>query len=124
MGNSCIIIRSVGNHQNGNSIDAEQVGQRCVKELVSYGHSILSAHCETGGASINLMPGVHDGVVVAEITSGFDFPARCAYERYLAAAGGKSLVSGAELPGWDDLASNIKMAWAAAANPSAPRLVR
>lgn len=38
-----------------------------------------------------------------------------AYEAYFAASDGKSLISGAPLPGWDDQADPIKDAWQAAA---------
>lgn len=39
-----------------------------------------------------------------------------AYEAYLVYAHGRSLVSGAVLPTWDDLDDEIKGAWAAAAS--------
>lgn len=38
-----------------------------------------------------------------------------AYEAYLKYSDGKSLVSGATLPRWEDLAGNIRDAWLAAA---------
>jgi hypothetical protein len=53
-----------------------------------------------------------------------DGPGRAAYKRYLGASGGKSLVSGAELPGYDALPEAIRAAWRAAADPAAPRLSR
>ena len=40
---------------------------------------------------------------------------RAAYEAYRAASGGRSLVSGDPLPGWDDLRPDIRKAWDAAA---------
>lgn len=36
---------------------------------------------------------------------------RLAYEAYLEACGGRSLVSGDELPEWDDQSPEIKAAW-------------
>lgn len=39
---------------------------------------------------------------------------RVAYEGYFKACGGKSLISGAELPHWHDQADAIKWAWEAA----------
>jgi len=41
--------------------------------------------------------------------------ARIAYEAYARSTGGKSLVSGDTLPGWDDLPQPIQWAWDAAA---------
>lgn len=41
---------------------------------------------------------------------------RHAYEAYCAATGGLSLVSGAQLPAWEDLAPDIRGAWAVAAD--------
>jgi len=38
-----------------------------------------------------------------------------AYEGYCGASGGKSLISGAPLPGWDALKEEIKLAWEASA---------
>lgn len=38
-----------------------------------------------------------------------------AYEGYYAASGGRSLVSGYQLPAWDELSTVIKDAWIAAA---------
>jgi hypothetical protein len=38
------------------------------------------------------------------------------YQGYRLAAAGRSLVSGAELPEWDDLPSEIQGAWEAAAD--------
>jgi hypothetical protein len=38
-----------------------------------------------------------------------------AYEAYCKSTGGKSLISGADLPGWNALSDPIKTAWAAAA---------
>ncbi len=49
---------------------------------------------------------------------------RAAYERYLYSSDGKSLVSGAELPGFDGLPEGIKKAWIASADPGAPRMTR
>lgn len=49
---------------------------------------------------------------------------RAAYERYLFVSDGKSLVSGAELPGFDGLSEPIRAAWRAAADPTAPRFRR
>lgn len=63
------------------------------------------------------------GVRLQSDFSGFA-GARAAYERYLHSSGGKSLVSGAELPGFDALSPEIKAAWKAAADPTAQRLVR
>ena len=40
---------------------------------------------------------------------------RIAYEAYVRKAGGKSLVSGAKLPGWENLERPIKLAWDEAA---------
>ena len=37
-----------------------------------------------------------------------------AYEGYCASSGNKSLVSGADLPAWDNLPTGIKCAWDAA----------
>jgi len=138
MGNAAIIIRSVGPHQNGRSYDAEQIAKRCVDELVSHNHNVLSASVETGGCSIDLLRGgslrgfVEDngrlvpfkGEDPAWRLADPDYPARCAYERYLHASGGKSLISGADLPGFDALPDPIKAAWRAAADPSAPRMTR
>lgn len=42
-------------------------------------------------------------------------PGQLGYEAYRAKAGGKSLVSGATLPGWEDLAAEIRDAWEAGA---------
>lgn len=39
-----------------------------------------------------------------------------AYEAYSGYSGGKSLVSGADLPVWDALASEIRSAWQVTAN--------
>ncbi len=50
-----------------------------------------------------------------------DDPGRAAYERYLHVSNGKSLISGAVLPAFDELDSRIQEAWRAAADPSAPR---
>ena len=38
-----------------------------------------------------------------------------AYEAYFEKSGGKSLISGQSLPGWDDQAPAIQEAWEAAA---------
>lgn len=151
MGNNAIIIRTVGCHHNGRAdIDAEQIAKRCVDELRANGHSILSASVESGGGSIELAPSpsnnlrgytVADGHHVPIEQTGavanpdadhwkswklnnVDAPARAAYERYLHASGGKSLVSGAELPGWDALSVEIKAAWMAAVDHTAPRMQR
>lgn len=40
---------------------------------------------------------------------------KVAYEGYFEKCGGKSLISGAPLPAWDDQADAIKEAWEAAA---------
>ena len=40
---------------------------------------------------------------------------RTAYQAYSEASGGKSLVSGAALPQWDDVPAMIQTAWIAAA---------
>jgi hypothetical protein len=53
------------------------------------------------------------GKVLAEV-EGKD-PGQRAYERYCESSDGKSLVSGAELPGWDGLDEKIKAAWEHAA---------
>lgn len=144
MGNNAIIIRTVGSHHNGNAgYDAEQIAKRCVDELRAAGHTILSASVESGGGSIVLAgPELYDGtsslrghvgrdgkLVRDDSVKGFelvdaDAPARAAYERYLASSGGKSLVSGADLPGWDALSPGIKAAWMAAVDHTAPRLQR
>lgn len=145
MGNNAIIIRTVGCHHNGRAdIDAEQIAKRCVDELRANGHSILSASVESGGGSLDLTGlgsncprgFINDGNAglrpIVETDGGYeswklvnpDAPGRAAYERYLAASGGKSLVSGAELPGWDALPAAIRDAWMAAADPSKPRLQR
>lgn len=120
MGNACIIIRSVGPHQRDRSADVERVAARTVAELIAHGHAVLSGHVETGGTSIDV------GILYPELPPVMDpdEPARAAYERYLHSSGGKSLASGAELPGWDALPDAIKAAWRAAADPSAPRLRR
>lgn len=119
MGNSCIIIRAIGPHHNNRSYDAERIAARTVDELRSYGHQILTASVETGGSSIELSPSPNFVPLVDPDELG-----RAAYERYLHASGGKSLVSGAELPGFDALSDAIKAAWCAAADPSSPRLRR
>lgn len=144
MGNNCIIIRTVGCHHNGRSFDAEQIAKRCVDELRANGHSILSASVESGGGSIDLMGTVggsglrgfiaengamrpvtsNDGAFEKWKLQDPEQPARMAYERYLHASGGKSLVSGAELPGFDALSLEIKAAWMAAVDHTQPRLVR
>lgn len=141
MGNNAIIIRTVGCHHNGLADqDAEQIAKRCVDELRAGGHSILTASVESCGGSIDLT-GFTDNCprgFVADragrlrqvaATDGMalrnpDAPARAAYERYLHAADGKSLVSGAELPGWDALPPEIKAAWMAAVDHTQPRLQR
>lgn len=145
MGNNAIIIRTVGCHHNGLAdVDAEQIAKRCVDELRANSHSILSAHVESGGGSIDLTGSgggsslrgfIAESGALRPITpddQGFadwkltnpDAPARAAYERYMAASDGKSLVSGAELPGWDALAPQIKAAWMAAVDHTKPRLQR
>jgi len=40
---------------------------------------------------------------------------KIAYEAYCKQAHGVSLVSGVELPSWDDLAESIRLAWNASA---------
>lgn len=152
MGNTCIIIRTTGNHGNGSMYDAEQVGRRCVDELRSCGHNILSATCETGGGSVALdrssvrNAGPMRGYTIdhaqpdspvlrpltvdeAERLPGYtitnpEFSGQCAYERHCAASGGKSLASGAELPGWVDLKPEIRVAWMAAVDCTKPRMVK
>lgn len=120
MGNNAIIIRTVGCHHNGLAdIDAEQIAKRMVDELRGAGHSILTATVESGGGSIDLT--IEGSLRPA---TNPDAPARAAYERYLASSGGKSLVSGAELPGWDALSPEIKAAWMAAVDHTKPRLSR
>lgn len=121
MGNSAIIIRTHGPHQNNRSYDAERAAARAVSDLKECGHDIITASVETGGTSIELVgPGQAELLPVTDP----DRQARAAYERYIHASGGKSLVSGAELPGFDALTDAIKAAWRAAADPSAPRLAR
>jgi hypothetical protein len=39
-----------------------------------------------------------------------------AYEGYCKSSGGKSLVSGADLPPWENLSPEIQQAWQCAAN--------
>lgn len=145
MGNNAIIIRTVGPQHNGRAdIDAEQIAKRCVDELRAAGHSILSASVESGGGSIDLtglggncpLGLVADGVQglrpIEPTDAGYEtwrlqhpeLPARAAYERYLHASGGKSLVSGAELPGWNALPAPIRDAWMAAVDHTKPRLQR
>lgn len=141
MGNNAIIIRTVGCHHNGRAdIDAEQIAKRCVDELRANGHSILSASVESGGGSIDLtgrsgelpIGFVVDQGELRQIAPGDlgrrlvnpDAPGRAAYERYMYNSGGKSLASGAELPGWDSLPAPIRDAWMAVADRSKPRLQR
>lgn len=118
MGNSCIIIRSVGPHDNDLSCDAERIAERTVAELRATGHAVLTASVEVGGGSIVLVGSKERDL--APVRDPYE-PARAAYERYLAASGGKSLVSGAELPAFEQLGQAIKDAWRAAADPAAPR---
>ncbi len=40
---------------------------------------------------------------------------KAAYDGYFGACGGKSLISGAPLPKWEDQSDEIKAAWMAAA---------
>ena len=47
--------------------------------------------------------------------AGQPTPGRVAYVAYLKSSGGKSLVSGAELPPWADLPEAIRNAWESAA---------
>lgn len=126
MGNAAIIIRSVGPHQNKKSYDAERIAGRCVDELRALGHSIICATVETGGCSIDLDK--QDEWAKADpatfAVTDPEHPARCAYERYLYSSGGKSLVSGAELPSFDALSPEIRSAWMAAVDHTATRLVR
>lgn len=144
MGNNAIIIRTVGSHHNGRAdCDAEQIAKRCVDELRANGHTVLSAHVEGSGSTDLLgMSGgscvrgfIAEGGALRPITPddrGYetwklvnpDAPARAAYERYLHAAGGKSLASGADLPGWDALPAQIQDAWIAAVDHTKPRLQR
>lgn len=146
MGNNAIIIRTVGCHHNGRAdTDAEQIAKRCVDELRANGHAILSATVESGGGSIDLtglgsncLRGfVNDGIgllrpIEPVRDAGYeqwklvnpDAPARAAYERYLHASGGKSLISGAELPGWDAMPTAIREAWMAAVDHTKPRMTR
>lgn len=49
---------------------------------------------------------------------------REAYEAYCRSSGGKSLVSGADLPGWDALSEEIKSAWMCSAAWVAGRVMR
>ena len=42
-------------------------------------------------------------------------PGQRSYEAYRAKAGGVSLVSGTELPGWEELHADIRAAWEEAA---------
>jgi len=46
-----------------------------------------------------------------------------AYEGYLAACDGKSLVSGAPLPAWEDQAGLIRAAWEKAAEAAQPPMI-
>ncbi len=48
---------------------------------------------------------------------------RTAYEGYCRSSGNKSLVSGAELPAWDNLKPEIKEAWEAAAQDVVERVL-
>jgi len=48
---------------------------------------------------------------VAEIS-----PGRAAYEAYAAASDGRSLISGAKLPAWDEQQPEVREAWRAAAD--------
>lgn len=123
MGNFAIIIRGVGPHQNDKSYDAERVAKRCVSELLSYGHTVRTASVETGGTSLEIV-GEYPAIQLLNPPKDPDEPACAAYERYLHSSGGKSLVSGADLPDFSALPENIKDAWRAAVDPSAPRLVR
>ncbi len=41
---------------------------------------------------------------------------KIAYEGYCSKSGNKSLITGAQLPSWDDLSEDIKAAWFAAAD--------
>lgn len=122
MGNNAIIIRTVGCHQNGKAFDSERLGARFVDELRSHGHSILSAHVETGGTTFNVQDDSESWRTPA--IADPDTYGRHAYERYIYSSGGKSLISGAELPEFDGLSPEVKKAWIAAADPKAPRMVR
>lgn len=144
MGNNAIIVRTVGCHHNGRAdIDAEQIAKRFVDELRAAGHSILTATVESGGGSMDLTGREYNaprGFVpengqlrpVRPEDPGYESlklenpeaPGRAAYERYLSASGGKSLVSGVDLPGWDALLTEIKEAWMAAVDHTKPRLHR
>lgn len=46
---------------------------------------------------------------------------KVAYEAYCESSGGKSLVSGATLPTWEDLKPEIRAAWDAAAQAVASK---
>lgn len=49
--------------------------------------------------------------------------AKVAYEAYRASSGGRSLVSGAELPAYEDLSREIRDAWDAASQAVAAVLL-
>lgn len=53
------------------------------------------------------------GRLLAESPEHVEATARVHYERYRASSGGKSAVSGAELPGWDDQREEIRQHWRA-----------
>lgn len=125
MGNIAIIIRAVGVHHNALAYDQEQLAARFVDEMKAAGHSVLSAHVE-GAGSQDVSKGTaacREAGVIREIKD-VDYFGRSAYERYCGASAGKSLISGAELPPFDSLKDEIKAAWRASADPSAPRYVR
>jgi hypothetical protein len=53
--------------------------------------------------------------VIKESTMDKDL-GQVAYEAYSDAAGGRSLISGLELPEWHDLTDDLQTAWRAAAS--------
>lgn len=46
-----------------------------------------------------------------------------AYEAYVAAAGGVSLINGQPLPSWDEVPENIQVCWVAAAQAILERCI-
>lgn len=51
-----------------------------------------------------------------EWKSDYEERGRCAYDAYCRASGGKSLVTGAELPEFRELSEQIRAAWVSVAN--------
>lgn len=58
-----------------------------------------------------------------EQETGFDRLGRVAYVAYCESSGGVSLVSGAQLPAWDELGTAIRAAWAMAATAVVTEIV-